>query len=223
MKKISEILIFKIAIPLGVMLFKIMALTYRFRELNGRGISPRQGKKKQYIYGFFHSQILAFVYDYRGTKMGSLASTHRDGEIAARVASGFGIKMARGSSTRGGAAALRGLKSLMKRGYDTALTVDGPRGPAGSVNRGIIYLASLTGKEIVPVGFACAPCARLRTWDRFMIPLPFAGGYFNFGSPMRIPRGIKGKDIEIYSEKIRDRLLELNRGCAAERKGKHGR
>src|SRR6056297_3394938 len=156
MKKISEILIFKVAIPLGVILIKIMAFTYRFSEVNGRGVSPHQGKQKQYIYGFFHSQILAFVYNYRGTKMGSLASTHRDGEIAARVASGFGIKMARGSSTRGGAAALRGLKRLMGRGYDTALTVDGPRGPAGSVNRGVIYLASLTGKEIVPVGFSCA-------------------------------------------------------------------
>jgi len=210
MKKINEMILKKILIPVAVFIFKIIAVTYKIKEINAFKKTPFQGKDKNYIYGFFHSQLLAHIYFYRNTKMVSLASLHKDGEIAAIVAQRFGITIVRGSSTRGGANALLGLRKHINDGYDAALTVDGPRGPAGTVNNGIIYLAKLTGKEIIPCCFACDKKIRLRSWDRFLIPLPFSKGVFNFGEPIKIPEDLKDEEINIYKEKIQKELIRIN-------------
>ncbi len=210
MIKVPDFMLKKIFIPVAVFIFKIIAWTYRIKEINAYKKTPYQGKEKNYIYGFFHSQLLAHIYFYRNTKMVSLASLHRDGEIAAIVAEKFGITIVRGSSTRGGAEALLGLRRYINEGYDAALTVDGPRGPAGIVNNGIIYLAKLTGREIVPCCFVCDKNIRLRSWDRFMIPLPFSKGVFNFGKPIKIPENLTEEDINMYKEKIQIELKRLN-------------
>ena len=73
-KKIRQFLLLKVAVPLAVFVFKLIAMTCRMKEINKGKMSPRQGKEKQYIYGFFHSQLLPTIYFYRNTKMGSLAS-----------------------------------------------------------------------------------------------------------------------------------------------------
>ncbi|MCX8093614.1 MAG: lysophospholipid acyltransferase family protein [Candidatus Goldbacteria bacterium] len=211
MNKFSEFLLKKILIPICIFIFKIIASTYRIKEINAYKITPYQGKERNYIYGFYHSQLLAHIYFYRNTKMVSLASLHRDGEIAAIVAQKFGITIVRGSSTRGGVEALLGLKKYINEGYDAALTVDGPRGPAGKVNNGVIYLAKLTGREIIPCCFACDRNIRLKSWDRFMIPLPFSKGVFNFGRPIKIPEDLKEKDIDFYREKIQKELNRINK------------
>lgn len=211
MNRFTDFFLKKILIPIAIFIFKIIATTYRIKEINAYKLTPYQGKEKNYIYGFFHSQLLAHIFFYRNTKMVSLASLHRDGEIAAIVAQKFGITIVRGSSTRGGAKALLGLKKYINAGYDAALTVDGPRGPAGIVNNGVIYLSKLTGKEIVPCCFACDRKVRLRSWDRFMIPLPFSKGVFNFGKPIKIPSDLKDEDINYYKNKIQNELNRINK------------
>lgn len=221
MKPFQKFLIFKIVIPLAVFIFKVIAATYRIREMNAEKMTPRQGKEKQYIYAFKHSQLLEHIYFYRNTKMASLASLSKDGEIAAVIAEKFGITMLRGSSSRGGAGALMGLKTLSEQGYDIALTVDGPRGPLGTVNSGVIYLAKLTGVEIVPSCFACDRGIRLRTWDKFLIPKLFSRGLFNFGSPIKIPADITDDKIDGIKEIIRADLDRINNECEEALRGKN--
>ncbi|HPD18616.1 MAG TPA: lysophospholipid acyltransferase family protein, partial [Candidatus Goldiibacteriota bacterium] len=152
----------------------------------------------------------------------SLASLHRDGEIAAIAAGRFGISIVRGSSTRGGAKALLELKKYVNEGYDAALTVDGPKGPAGIVNNGVIYLAKLTGREIIPCCFACDRKIRLKSWDKLMIPLPFSKGIFNFGNPIRIPEHLEEKEIYTYKKKIQEELVRLNKEAEEKVKSKDG-
>jgi len=222
MEKLNNFLLKNILIPIIVFIFKIIACTYRIKEINAYKKTPYQGKEKNYIYGFFHSQLLAHIYFYRNTKMASLASLHRDGEIAAIVARKFGITIVRGSSTRGGAEALLGLKKYINEGYDAALTVDGPRGPAGIVNNGVIYLAKLTGREIIPCCFVCDRNVRLRSWDKFMIPLPFSKGVFNFGKPIKIPEDLKEENINKHKEEIQNELTRINKEAEEIIKGKNG-
>jgi lysophospholipid acyltransferase (LPLAT)-like uncharacterized protein len=212
-RKITEFILYQIAIPLAALLIRLIGLTFRLRELNGEKITPRQPKDEQFVYGFYHSQIFPVIYHYRGTKMASLASTHRDGEIAARAAGAFGIKMTRGSSTRGGAGALLGLKTCMEQGYDVAFTVDGPRGPVGKINNGIIFLGKLTGKRVVAVGCAMSSKARLTSWDRMIIPLPFTRGAYKFGEPINIPADLKDEDIESYKKLLGESLEKVNAEC----------
>jgi hypothetical protein len=213
MKKSEKFLVFKILIPLVVFVFKALAATFRIKEINAEKKTPLQGKTRQYIYAFKHAQLLEHIYFYRNTKMASLASLSKDGEIAANVAGRFGITMVRGSSSRGGAAALMGLKTLAEQGYDIALTVDGPRGPLGMVNSGVIYLAKLTGIEIMPSCFACDRGIRLKTWDRFLIPKLFSKGAFNFGEPIKIPADLPDSEIEGIKSHIRQELDRINEEC----------
>jgi len=100
----------------------------------------------------------------------------------------FGLGVVRGSSSRGGAEALRALTAAVRAGEDVAVVPDGPRGPRERVQPGVLLLAALTGAPVVPFGFAARPARRLASWDRFMVPLPFARAAVVFGKPLAIAR-----------------------------------
>jgi len=210
-----------ILVPVAAVIYRIIAATYRIREINADKISPYKGKTERFIYAFCHAELLLHIYFYRGTKMASLASLSKDGEIAARAAEKFGITMVRGSSSRGGAGALMGLKALAEKGFDVALTIDGPRGPLGMVNSGVIYLAKLTGLKIVPCCFCCDRGIRLNTWDRFLIPIPFSKGVFNFGEPIEVPSSADEAQMAHVKERIKASLENLHAACGMELGGKN--
>jgi lysophospholipid acyltransferase (LPLAT)-like uncharacterized protein len=131
-------------------------------------------------------------------------SRSKDGEWTARLFTKLGAETVRGSTSRGGATALRGLVRAAKEGKDLAITPDGPRGPAERVQPGAVALARLSGRPLLPVAFACRPCLRAGSWDRMIVPLPFGRGLFEYGEALWVPRDA---DAEA-SEKAR---LELER------------
>jgi lysophospholipid acyltransferase (LPLAT)-like uncharacterized protein len=94
-----------------------------------------------------------------------------------------------GSSSRGGAEALRALARAVRAGGDVAVIPDGPRGPARRLQAGIVSLAATTGAPIVPVGVGARPARRLGSWDRFMVPAPFARCALVFGGALEVERG----------------------------------
>ena len=215
MKKIKEWLLLNIVLPAGTLIFKGLAATFSFKELNGAGISPYQNKKRQYIYIFWHSILLAPVCYYRNRGIVSLVSLSKDGEIATRVAESFGFVIARGSSFKGAAKGLLELKKLAEEGRDITINTDGPRGPAGSVGKGAIYLAKLTGLPVVPFGFAWGSRIRLTSWDRFQVPMPFSKGIFKFGNPVEIAPDVSDADAEIIRKNLEAELKILNNDCEA--------
>src|SRR5205807_9175779 len=115
-----------------------------------------------------------------------LASLHADGELFTRVARQLRVGVIRGSTTRGGSAALLG---LIRRtgGTNIVLTPDGPRGPRRQLKPGAVALASMTGMQIVPIGIACPAAWRARSWDRMMVPPPWATAYYVSGPAIRVP------------------------------------
>jgi len=117
-----------------------------------------------------------------------LVSRSPDGEIAARYLSRFGLDTVRGSTSRGGAEAGRALVAAVRRGRDVAVVPDGPRGPSGRLQPGVVTLAALTGVPIVPLAVAARPALRLRSWDAFMIPVPLARCAVVFGAPVAVAR-----------------------------------
>jgi hypothetical protein len=215
MKKIKEWMLFNLALPAGIFVLKLLSMTFSFSELNGAGISPYQDKKRQYIYIFWHSILLAPVCFYRNMGIVSLVSMSKDGELATRVAQSFGFVIARGSSFRGAAKGLLELKKLAEEGRDITINTDGPRGPAESVGKGAVYLAKLTGLTIVPFGFAWGSRVRLTSWDRFQVPLPFSKGAFKFGTPVEVGPETLEEDSEIIRKKLEQELKVLNSDCEA--------
>ncbi|HTQ79616.1 MAG TPA: lysophospholipid acyltransferase family protein [Thermoanaerobaculia bacterium] len=146
----------------------------------------RQGR--HFILAFWHRHLLLMPYGYRGRRISVLISQSRDGELIARTVARLGIDSSRGSSTRGGMAGLRALLRKAAEGYDLAFTPDGPKGPAEVVQPGVILAAAATGLPVQPVAMAASRCRRLRSWDRFVVPLPGARVHFVYGEPLTVPR-----------------------------------
>lgn len=214
MNRFQNFLVFHIAVPLIIFIFKLIGKTFKFKETGKFDVSPyNPDKKENYVFGFWHSQLIGFIYFYQNFKIASIASLHRDGEIAAIAAEKFGIKIVRGSSTRGGFKAFMQLKNYIENGYDIAITVDGPKGPARTVNDGILYMAKITGKKIVPACFVCNKKIRLKSWDKLIIPLPFSNGFFAFGQPISIPPDIDDKELEKFRKILKQELDEINKNC----------
>ena len=140
------------------------------------------------IFAFWHSRLLLMPYISRGREAAVLISQHRDGEIISRTMSCFGFSSVRGSTTRGGAGALRKMPKLVREGLDLAITPDGPRGPARRVQPGIILTARLSGRPVLPVTFASEHSYSFGSWDRFQVPRPFSRGVFVWGEPLQVRR-----------------------------------
>ena len=117
-----------------------------------------------------------------------LASRSRDGEIVSRYVARFGLPTIRGSSSRGGAGALRQLVATVRAGEDVAVVPDGPRGPRRQLQPGVVTLAALTGAPIVPLAFAARPARRLASWDEQLVPWPFARSVLVLGETIAVPR-----------------------------------
>jgi lysophospholipid acyltransferase (LPLAT)-like uncharacterized protein len=83
---------------------------------------------------------------------------------------------------------MRELLRKARAGYDLAFTPDGPRGPAGEVQPGVIAAAAATGFPILPVALAASRCRRLASWDRFVLPMPFSAVHFVYGEPLAVGR-----------------------------------
>jgi lysophospholipid acyltransferase (LPLAT)-like uncharacterized protein len=161
----------------------------------------REGKP--FILAFWHRHLLLMPYAYRGRRISVLVSQSRDGELIARTVARLGIDSSRGSSSRGGMAGMRALLRKAADGWDIAFTPDGPRGPLREVQPGVILAAAATGLPIQPVAIAASRAKLLRSWDRFMVPLPFAKVHFVYGEPLAVER--RG-NLEAAAAELKRRL-----------------
>jgi hypothetical protein len=125
---------------------------------------------------------------YRPTQAHTLVSQHRDGRFIGAVVRRFGILPILGSSSRGGAAGLRNLLAVLRRGELIGITPDGPRGPRRQAAFGVAQLAALSGVPVLPVAARTSPRIQLNTWDRMSVPLPFGRGVMVCGPTVNVPR-----------------------------------
>ncbi len=167
---------------------RALRATVRLRYHEAEGIRAAEREGRHFILAFWHRHLLLMPYGYRGRRISVLVSQSRDGELIARTVARLGIDSSRGSTTRGGMAGMRALLRKAGEGYDLAFTPDGPKGPASVVQPGVILAAMATGLPIQPVAMAASRCRRLRSWDRFVVPLPGARVHFVYGEPLAVPR-----------------------------------
>ncbi len=194
-----------------------LAMTLRIREAGTELVAPFWERGASLIYAIWHGRILMLPCLYAPAhRVHVLASHSRDGELEARFLRRFGFKVVRGSTTRGGSEALRALVYAIRRGREAAITPDGPLGPPYVVQPGIIALARLTGVPIVPLTFSAAPAWRLKSWDEFLIPKPFARGVVSFGPPLFVPRRCDRAVQQALSTELESTLRELTWQADAE-------
>jgi len=141
----------------------------------------------------------------------AMVSASKDGALLVAILNLFKVQPVRGSSSRRGRQALLELKTWAERGYDLAITPDGPRGPCYSVQDGILSLAQVTGMAVLPVSFVIDWKIRPKTWDRFQIPLPFSRCEVIFGKPMTVPREATDAEREKLRELLESRLMAITK------------
>ena len=205
-----------IAIPLvprlASLLIRAIRATMRLRCTGREGLESIRAQGSAYIHAFWHGHLFLMPYAYPGGRMAILISEHRDGEYIARTMGRFGHRSVRGSTTSGGAMALRQAVRLAREGWDLGFTPDGPCGPRHKVQMGVIAASRLSGLPIVPVAFAASRAKVARSWDGFIVPMPFSRGVFVYGDPMEVSPAAAEVDMEAARVTLEAALTK----CAAQ-------
>lgn len=173
-------------VAVGVWIIRFFGWTWRIRVKNDAGLRRERQPGRPIIFSLWHGQMLPLLYHHRNEGVSILISEHGDGEIIARIALRLGFRTVRGSTSRGAARALLGMVRVLEEGNDLAITPDGPRGPAKTYAPGPLVVAQRSGRPIIPTVAVASSGWRLKSWDSFLIPRPFARITIGYGEPVFI-------------------------------------
>ena len=137
---------------------------------------------------------------FRGKGVWTIISQSKDGDMQDTIFRGFGFKTIRGSTGRGGVKAAIESIEVLRKGSMMAFTPDGPRGPSGVVQGGIMLMARKSGAWIVPVGVSADRRWLAKTWDRYLIPRPFAKCVMVYGEPRQV--ALKATEDELEEVRL---------------------
>ena len=164
------------------------------------------------IFIFWHNRLLLFPMIWKRFLLGSrpvgvaMISASRDGELITRFLARYGLTAVRGSANRRGSGALRELAGWIKRGHDVGITPDGSRGPCYEIKPGLVLLAQLSGRPLLPISLEYSSAWRTRSWDRFFIPKPFSRVTFIIGEPLIVRRTANAEEFEAERQRCEDAM-----------------
>ena len=192
---------------LGAWFIKLLALTIRIYD-DPKGFTEKT-QTTHAIYTFWHCLMLVPAYVGRHKNIQVLISQHSDGEYIAQVIKRLGFGVIRGSTTRGGARAVKAMVDKIREGYAVAITPDGPRGPRFIVQPGCIYLSQKTRLPIIPTTIGLSHYWKLPSWDEFRIPKPFSRALVMYGNPIDIPPNLTEEEAEHYRLMVEKIMREM--------------
>lgn len=175
---------------LAALALALLYATLRVRWIDAGGVLERRRRGDRFVFAMWHDGLMLLPLVQRAARgvfrPRILISWHRDAEIGAQAGRWFGARFVRGSTTRGGIGAIRGLLAAFRDGDDVLIVSDGPRGPRHETKAGIVQLGRATRAPVVPVSFGAAPCRRLHSWDRMQVPRPFGRVAIRLGEPVDV-------------------------------------
>jgi len=206
----------RLAAWLIVASIRLVSATLRYRWLDDSGYFPGTSSPPA-IYATWHNRLILSMRAYFGyvrkhsasSGLAALVSASKDGGFLAAVLEGFHVQPVRGSTSRRGPQALLELTTWADRGFDLAITPDGPRGPCYGVQDGVMSLAQVTGLPIIPFSCSLRWKLRVRSWDRFQVPLPFSYCEMRLGKPVRVPREATREEREKLRVELENTLRTL--------------
>ena len=199
-------------IAVGFRILQLWALTLRYKIEDRAGIVGKV-TAQNYIASLWHNRLLIFPFVLRrffpDRHGAALISASRDGELLADAIKRFDYDVVRGSSSRLGASAILQLSQTLASGRDVVITPDGPRGPAYELGPGIVFLAQKSGAAVVPVNIEYSSCWRLKSWDRFILPRPFAKVHVIIGSPHHVELSDTPQQFEAERQRLQQAMMAL--------------
>jgi lysophospholipid acyltransferase (LPLAT)-like uncharacterized protein len=209
--------LYRAGLPIAIGLVKLFWSSYRFIGISGdERFDALLAKHSAAIPVFWHQHLMICVRyllrkQARGFKPGFLISPSVDGEAPAMLARYLGGHVIRGSASYTGARALRDFyQAISKELISPLISPDGPHGPRYVCKTGALLLSQLSGKPVVPIGYAASRVFKFRTWDRFILPLPFARVAIAVGEPISVPRVIKPEQLEVLQREVEKQLKALH-------------
>ena len=211
---------YRVAALLGYTILEILWRTCRLRISGLDRLATLVREHGAVVPVFWHQHLLfggRFVVDRRsGLKPGFMISPSVDGQAPTMLAALYGAHVVRGSGSYTGVRAVRGVyQAIVKDGISPGITPDGPRGPRFQFKPGAIFTAQISGKAVVPVAFAAKPAWILRTWDKFVLPPPFAKVSIAIGEPYFPPKKMDDEQMAAAQRELERRMLETYRQAAA--------
>ena len=200
---------------LGYPLINALGHTLRWRAEGLQHYDAVVASGRRPVMAFWHGRILPATFYFRRRGIVVITSENFDGEWIARIIERFGFGTARGSTTRGGSAALRQLVRDMRAGRAAGFTVDGPRGPARVAQPGAVWLAKATGNPILPFHLEASSHWSVRSWDRTQIPKPFSTVALVVGEPIEVSREMSADGLEEMRERVERTLHVLEKRAHA--------
>lgn len=204
---------------LASVVMDLLARTWRFRFVEGEAVFDAVlAKGEPVVWCLWHNRIAAGagllirrIFP-SGMDVTLLSSPSRDGSISAAIVSGHGGRVIRGSSSRGGARALlEVVRTVREHGTSPIMVPDGPRGPAYRAKAGLLTIAGKSGRAIVPVALAARRAWVLGTWDRLIVPKPFARIAVAVAEPIEIPAKLSAEESDRRREELDALLGRLHR------------
>ena len=209
-------IVFNTIFPIFTSIIKLLLCSYRVVRIEGAELEKEAFEKSggKAVYCSWH-QRLAFHPRYLSKKgVTVMVSQSRDGEFAARLINAFGLGDVRGSSTRGGMAALVKLaQKIIKGETNGGMVVDGPLGPPRVAKMGAVLLAKRSRAPMIPMMWGTDRCWLLNSWDRFIIPKPFARIVYHISEPIWVPEDAEGDELDKYKKLLEDSLNSAARWC----------
>jgi lysophospholipid acyltransferase (LPLAT)-like uncharacterized protein len=171
---------------LGGLLLRLLGTTWRVRRVGSEAFDEMLAKQEPFVVVFWHGEIVPVTWVHRRLGIAPLISRHADGEVIARIVEGLGYRTVRGSTTRGGVRALLETAQLVNEGITVGFTPDGPRGPRHVFAPGALIVAQRTGRPIIALGATASRSWRLKSWDRHLVPKPFATVTIRYSGPQHV-------------------------------------
>lgn len=222
MTVIKKLLIKYVIPPIGMLIIYLLGITYRKEVVGAESEQSLIRKDINPIYALWHGRLLYLPFLYRWQeKLYSLVSPSTDGEIIARTLRMFGVRAIRGSSYKSGSKAFRELIRIVRDKGLVFITVDGSRGPVFKVQKGILHLAKISGKPILPITYGAEKAHVFKSWDRFIIPHPFTRVVVIYGEPVYVARDLSEEEIEEKRIELEKSLTEMTDKADQYYKRKH--
>lgn len=199
-------------VSLGYPVVRALTSTWKWQVSGAHHVDAIAASGHQPILALWHGRILAATPYFQRRGIVAMASENFDGEWIARLLGKFGYGAARGSTSRGGPAALRQLMRDVKA-HGVAFTLDGPRGPAEVAQPGAVWLAKATGQPLLPFHSEAASSWTLNSWDRTQIPKPFTTVAMVIAEPMYVPKDADDAALEEWRVRLQQSLAACKREC----------
>lgn len=210
----GRMFVYRMAAYLGAVILEVLWWTSRLKIVNLERLETLLKEQGAVVPVFWHQHLLMgarFMASskIKGMKPGFMISPSVDGQAPTLLAEIYGCHVVRGSGSYTGVRAVRGVyNAIVKEGISPTITPDGPRGPRFVMKPGAIFTAQISGKAVVPIAYAASPAKVLRTWDKFVIPLPFARLRIAIGEPYFPPKRMTEEEMEAAQKELERRLHE---------------